>query len=67
MFWIGMIVGIVIMFVSAKWLGAKCSNMSVKEFSECARLVIDAGWNRESAIMVCGDNEFFEIYRLEEK
>ena len=67
MFWIGMIVGIVIMFVSAKWLGAKCSNMSVKEFSECAGLMIDAGWNRESRIYVTNDDGLIGAYTLEEK
>lgn len=67
MFWIGMVVGFIVCIVIARIIASKLGNMSWNEWCDCAVLMCEAGQNRESTIMVCGDNGFVETYTLEEK
>lgn len=71
MFWIGLIVGIVLGWLGyglyAVRLGAKASNMTLKEFWDCSVLIVEAGHNRESTMSVWHDGETIGVVELDKK
>lgn len=60
MFIIGMIVGIIIgaiaMYHGIVWFAQKITGMSIDEMEDCGNLMIEAGANRESAIVLYHDD-----------
>lgn len=71
MFWIGLIVGLVfgtiIGFIGTVVFAMKISGMSYDEMADCGSLMIDAGQNRESAIVLYHDDDELGRVVLEDK
>lgn len=69
MFWIGLIVGVVIMaicFIFVIKAGCIYMNVSFAEATEAAEIVATAGYNREAIITVTHNDEVLRSYTFEE-
>ena len=71
MFWIGLIVGIIIGAIVCHFgmimYAMKATGMSIDEMEDCGLLLIDAGQNRESAIVLYHDDDELDRVVLEER
>ena len=71
MFIIGMIVGMIIGAIATSpgivWFTQKITGMSIDEMEDCGNLMIEAGANRESAIVIYHDDAELNRVTLKEK